>query len=60
MLGQEVRYFCYPYGDYNVEARDTVEAAGYLGALTCIRGAANAATTPSRLPRKAIFLTATT
>lgn len=53
-LGQEVRHFCYPYGDYNAAVRDAVEAADYAGALTCIRGAANTADNPFEVPRKAI------
>jgi peptidoglycan/xylan/chitin deacetylase (PgdA/CDA1 family) len=54
LLGQEVRYFCYPYGDYSPEVREVVRSADYSGALTCIRGAANTADNPFEVPRKAI------
>jgi peptidoglycan/xylan/chitin deacetylase (PgdA/CDA1 family) len=54
VLGAAVPDFCYPYGDYNTEARDLVQAAGYRTGLTCIRGAANTAHNPFELPRKAI------
>lgn len=54
LLGREVPDFCYPYGDYNREARDMVEQAGYRTGLTCIRGAANTADNPFEIPRKAI------
>jgi peptidoglycan/xylan/chitin deacetylase (PgdA/CDA1 family) len=53
-LGGEVRHFCYPYGDFNEAVREAVEAAEYAGALTCIRGAANAADNAFEVPRKAI------
>lgn len=54
VLGEAVPDFCYPYGDYNSQARDLVREAGYLTGLTCIRGAANTAANPFELPRKAI------
>jgi peptidoglycan/xylan/chitin deacetylase (PgdA/CDA1 family) len=54
LLGRTVRYFCYPCGDYSPEVREAVEGAGYEGALTCIRGAANTAENPFEVPRKAI------
>jgi peptidoglycan/xylan/chitin deacetylase (PgdA/CDA1 family) len=54
VLGEDVEFFCYPYGDYNERVRDTVEEAGYSAALTCIRGAANSAVNPFEIPRKAI------
>jgi peptidoglycan/xylan/chitin deacetylase (PgdA/CDA1 family) len=54
VLGRPVRYFCYPYGDYSPAVREVVEAAGYEGALTCIRGAANTAENPFEVPRKAV------
>lgn len=54
VLGKSVPDFCYPYGDYNTLARDTVQEAGYRTGLTCIRGAANTADNAFELPRKAI------
>ncbi len=32
LLGHEVRFFCYPYGDCNAEVREGVRQAGYIGA----------------------------
>lgn len=54
LIGTAITDFCYPYGDYNLQVRDLVEEAGYLSALTCIRGAANTASNPFEIPRKAI------
>lgn len=54
LLGQPVRHFCYPYGDYDAHCRDLVAEAGYCTGLTCIRGAANTADNAFELPRKAI------
>jgi peptidoglycan/xylan/chitin deacetylase (PgdA/CDA1 family) len=54
LLGEEVRHFCYPYGDFDARVRQTVREAGYRAALTCIRGAATAADDPYVLPRKGI------
>jgi peptidoglycan/xylan/chitin deacetylase (PgdA/CDA1 family) len=54
MLQNEVRHFCYPYGDYAPGIPDLVKSAGYASGLTCIRGAANTADNPFEIPRKAI------
>lgn len=54
LLGAPVPHFCYPSGDYDAAVRETVRAAGYRAALTCIRGAANHAANPFEIPRKAI------
>ena len=54
VLGEPVRFFAYPYGDYNPNVRDAVEQAGYRAALTCSRGAANTSPNPFEIPRKAI------
>jgi len=54
LLGEPVPDFCYPYGDYNAQARDLVEEAGYRSGLTCIRGAANFSHNRFELTRKAI------
>jgi peptidoglycan/xylan/chitin deacetylase (PgdA/CDA1 family) len=54
VLGRAVPDFCYPYGDYNEQARDLVQEAGYHSGLTCIKGPANTAHNPFEIPRKAI------
>lgn len=54
LLGEEVRHFCYPYGDYGRRTRDLVEVAGYASASTCRRGAAHNAPNRFEIPRKAI------
>jgi peptidoglycan/xylan/chitin deacetylase (PgdA/CDA1 family) len=53
-LGEPVRFFAYPYGDYSPAVRDLVSRAGYQAALTCSRGAANTAPNPFEIPRKAV------
>ncbi|MGC7847627.1 polysaccharide deacetylase family protein [Desulforudis sp. 1088] len=37
-LGHEVRYFCYPYGDYNPAVEALVAEAGYTLSFTCDQG----------------------
>ncbi len=54
VLGEEVRFFAYPYGDYNPKVRDLVMSAGYQAAVTCSRGAAGTAPNAFEIPRKAI------
>ncbi len=54
ILGKGVADFCYPYGDYTPGVRDMAAEGGYRSALTCIRGAANFASNPFEIPRKAI------
>lgn len=54
LLGEEVGFFAYPYGDYSPMVRDMVETVGYKAALTCSRGVANTAPNPYEIPRKAI------
>jgi peptidoglycan/xylan/chitin deacetylase (PgdA/CDA1 family) len=34
LFGREIRHFCYPYGDWNRDVRDHVEAAGFVTACT--------------------------
>lgn len=53
-LGEEIRYFCYPYGDLDNVVVNTVRNAGYHAALTCRRGDARMNDDPLLLPRKAI------
>jgi peptidoglycan/xylan/chitin deacetylase (PgdA/CDA1 family) len=54
LLHEEVRYFCYPSGDYDETVVDLVRKAGYEAALTCDRGAATPGDNPFALPRKAV------
>ncbi|MCP4689391.1 MAG: polysaccharide deacetylase family protein [Desulfobacterales bacterium] len=54
LLGEEIRHFCYPSGDFNEAAVEEARAAGYASGLTCIRGAATSGDDPLVLPRKAI------
>jgi len=54
LLGKEVRHFCYPYGSYNDAVVAAVEETGYATAVTCDRAAADSASNPWLLPRKAI------
>ncbi len=54
LLGEEVKFFCYPAGDYDENAVKLVRKAGYTAALTCDRGAATPSEDPLTLPRKAI------
>ena len=54
LLAEQVRHFCYPYGDYGRRTRDLVAEAGYASASTCRRGAANNAPDRFEIPRKAI------
>jgi len=54
LLGEEVKFFCYPAGDYDEKVVKLVREAGYQAALTCDRGAATPHENPLTLPRKAI------
>ncbi len=54
LLGEEIRHFCYPGGDFNAAVVEEARAAGYASGLTCIRGAATSGDDPLILPRKAI------
>ncbi|MCP4681366.1 MAG: polysaccharide deacetylase family protein [Desulfobacterales bacterium] len=54
LLGEEIRHFCYPGGDFNAVVVEEARAAGYASGLTCIRGAATSGDDPLILPRKAI------
>ena len=53
-LGHAVTDFCYPYGSHDARVIDLTRDAGYRLALTCVRGAANAAPSAFEIPRKAI------
>jgi peptidoglycan/xylan/chitin deacetylase (PgdA/CDA1 family) len=54
LLGEEVKFFCYPGGDYDEDVVTRVREAGYKAALTCDRGEATPYENPLTLPRKAI------
>lgn len=54
LLGEEVPFFCYPFGDFDRTSVSLVRKAGFLAALTCIRGAAVPGDDLMLLPRKAI------
>jgi peptidoglycan/xylan/chitin deacetylase (PgdA/CDA1 family) len=54
LLGEEVKYFCYPNGDFDDDVVATVRKAGYKAAVTCVRGSATASDNLFTLPRKAI------
>lgn len=53
-LEMPIRFFCYPYGDFNQEVVDAVAKAGFNAALTCNRGDAGQGDNMFLLPRKAI------
>jgi peptidoglycan/xylan/chitin deacetylase (PgdA/CDA1 family) len=50
-LGNEVRSFAYPQGDYNAEVVAATRAAGYTSAVTVDQGRARPGDNPFRLPR---------
>jgi peptidoglycan/xylan/chitin deacetylase (PgdA/CDA1 family) len=50
-FGVPIEHFCYPFGDWNAEIRNTVEAAGYLSACTTIAGVNTKETDPFALRR---------
>lgn len=54
VLGEEVRHFCYPYGDHNATVVEAARAAGYRSAVTCVSARASRTHDPLTLPRKAI------
>jgi peptidoglycan/xylan/chitin deacetylase (PgdA/CDA1 family) len=37
-LGKSVRWFAYPYGDYNKKVADAVRTVGYMGAVNTVPG----------------------
>jgi len=50
-LKQPVDYFCYPYGDFNKDITQAVEAAGYKAAVTVRPGDNDEKTNPFTLKR---------
>ncbi|MDI6709073.1 MAG: polysaccharide deacetylase family protein [Thermoanaerobacterales bacterium] len=50
-LGLPVRYFCYPYGDFNAEIAEMVERAGYELAFTTVPGPAELTGAPTMVHR---------
>lgn len=59
LLGQEVAYFAYPFGQYNEAGRDMVEQAGYRAACSTRSGFNNAAVDRFQLRRIEMFGTDT-
>jgi peptidoglycan/xylan/chitin deacetylase (PgdA/CDA1 family) len=51
MTGQEVRHFCYPYGEYDEAVRAAVIQAGYESATTVHAGRVRLDDDPYTLPR---------
>ncbi len=56
MLGKEIRHFCYPYGDHNIDIMNFVKEAGFKTGVTCERGAVSKNVDPYAIPRKAVSL----
>jgi len=49
ILGKEVNYFCYPFGDFNEPIKNIVQECGYLGACSILPGANTLRTDPFAL-----------
>lgn len=54
LLGEEVRHFCYPYGDHNLEVMRLTLEAGYITGVTCERSSVYKGIDPLAIPRKAV------
>jgi len=54
LLGEEVKHFCYPYGDHNIEIMKITQDAGYLTGVTCERSSITQDIDPFAIPRKAV------
>jgi peptidoglycan/xylan/chitin deacetylase (PgdA/CDA1 family) len=50
-IGKEVRFLCYPYGDYDDAVAAAAQAHGYEAAVTTERGPITRSTPPMRLKR---------
>ncbi len=50
-LGCPADHFCYPYGAYNQQLAEMVEAAGFKTAVTCVRGVNQPGEDPFALKR---------
>jgi peptidoglycan/xylan/chitin deacetylase (PgdA/CDA1 family) len=50
-FGASIDHFCYPFGRFAEATPDLVKRAGYLSAVSLLRGIANAADDRYRLPR---------
>lgn len=53
-LGVPVKFFCYPYGDYNAKVVELVRQAGYLGGITTMRGLVHKHDNPFEMRRSFI------
>lgn len=56
-LAMPVRFFCYPYGDYDAKVMELTARAGYAGALTTKRGLVCKTDNPLEIPRSIVRLT---
>lgn len=54
MLGQEIRHFAYPFGDYDEDICDRVRRAGFVSAVATQRARADQAGDIYKLPREGI------
>ncbi len=54
LIEKDVCHFCYPYGSYNATVMKSVKEAGYLSAVTCVRGGVVSGNDLWQLPRKAV------
>lgn len=54
IIKRKVRHFCYPYGSYNTSVIEVVKEAGYVSAVTCVRGGVVPGNDLWQLPRKAV------
>lgn len=54
ILGEEIKHFCYPSGDFTDNVVRMVQETGYTSALSCVRGSVTTGDNPFILPRKAI------
>jgi peptidoglycan/xylan/chitin deacetylase (PgdA/CDA1 family) len=53
-LGHKVRYFAYPYGQYDEKVREIARRAGFRLMLTSDPGSVGAGTESDRVPRQAV------
>lgn len=54
-LGQEIKYFCYPYGEYNQTVADIVKQSGFIAATTTDPGVVRSDMNPFLLKRLCII-----
>jgi peptidoglycan/xylan/chitin deacetylase (PgdA/CDA1 family) len=54
LCGDSIDHFCYPYGYFTTTIAEKIRAAGYLSAVTTLRGLATSACDVMQLPRVSI------